>query len=160
MKYDFNLTMNPSFAILASEEQFVYIESRVGQVTDFEKDAVVRHVNFLDNLKKKRGFKGYLQLRRLFFDDKSGTFNCVVDYLTDSSIEQKPELSIGKDFEICPGQSTYFDLEIIKCSFTSDHFASNHRDFYKTERVIPSNNDFDNYLLTRNLEDIKRNNLL
>lgn len=156
MEYTFNLTMNPSFGILASDEQFVHIESRIGQVTEFLKKGAVKHIDFLNNFKKEKKLKGFLQLRRLFFNDKSGTFECVVDYLTDDLFEQRPDFTIGVEQWIIEGQPTYMDLKIINCSFGSDHFDKNHRDYYATDRVIPWISDFDNYLLSRNLGDIKK----
>lgn len=156
MEYTFSLTMNPSFGILASDEQFVHIERRIGQVNDFVKKAAIKHIDFLDNLKKENKLKGYLQLRRLFFNDKNGTFECIVDYLTDNLNEPSPVFSISSEQWIIEGQPTYVDFQIINCSFGSDHFDKNHRDFYASERVIPWTSDFDNYILLRGLDDIKR----
>lgn len=157
MKYTFNLTINPSFGILASEEQFVYIERRIGQVDDFVKKAAIKHIDFLDNLKKENQLKGYLQLRRLFFNDKKGSFDCVVDYLTDDLIELRPDFTISIVQEIIEGLPSNVNLKIINCSFSSDHFDKNHREYYAATRLMTWISDTDNYLLLRNLENIKKN---
>ena len=157
MEYTFSLTMNPSFGIIASDEHFVHVERRIGQVNGFIKKATIKHIDFLDNLKKENKLKGYLQLRRLFYNDKSGTFECVVDYLTDILNEAIPAFSIRSEQWIIEGQPTYVDFKIIRCSFVSDHFDKNHKDYYASVRVIPWINDFDNYILLRGLDDIKKN---
>jgi len=156
MNYIFSLTLNPSFAILSSKEQFVYIECRVGQVTDYFKDTAIKHVDYLNDFKIQNNLKGYLQLRRIFYNDKGGTYECVVDYLTDNNFEKIADFKLKNDIHIIDGNPTFFDFQIISSDFGSDHFDKNHRDFYSNIRVIPWITDFDNYLLTRNLSQIKK----
>lgn len=149
MEYTFNLTLNPSFGILSSKKHFVYLERRIGQVDEYIKDAAIKHAEYFDNFKNANNLKGYIQLRRLFFNDKSGSFDCVVDFLCDKLYEPEIDLAFDQVVWIMEGQPTYVDFEIIKCGFASDHFDKNHREFYMTERVIPWISDFDDYILLR-----------
>ena len=151
MEYTFNLTMNPSFGILSSKGHFVHLESRIGQVDDYMKEAGIKHAEYFDNFKNIFNLKGYLQLRRLFFNDKRGSFDCVVDYLFDELYEPKIDLVFDQVLWIMEGQPSYVDFKIINSSFASDHFDKNHRDYYMTDRVIPWTNDFNDYLLQRHL---------
>ena len=154
MNHILTLTANPSFAVLSTEGHFVHIECRIGQVSKFIEESVLKHIEYFNKLKRSRNFKGYLQLRRVFFNDKSADFTCVVDYLKDNSEEQENEIQIEKEISIIDGIYTYIDFEVIESSFASAHFDRNHRDYYKNERVYPYISDFDEYLIQRTL--IKR----
>lgn len=149
MNYTLTLTANPSFAILTKGEHFVHIECRIGQIDKYIEESVLKHIEYFTKLKITKNLKGYLQLRRVFFNDKSSEFNCVVDYLKDDFYENEEELDIKKSVNIIEGNYTYVDFKIIKSDFLSAHFDKNHRDYYKNERVYPYISDFDEYLIER-----------
>lgn len=155
MENTLNLTKNPSFGIFSFKNHFIHLEVRIGQVNEFIKNVAIKHVEYLEKIKISYKLKGYLQLRRLFYNDKSGVFECVIDYLTDKDYEPKPDFTINNELEIIDGLPTYVDFKIVNCSLSSDHFDKNHRDFYMSDRVMPWISDFDKYILQRLLEDLK-----
>ena len=143
------LTANPSFAILSTNEHFVHIECRIGQVNKFIEESVLNHIEYFNKIKESKNLKGYLQLRRVFFNDKGAEFTCVVDYLKDDSDGFEEELKIEKEVSIVDGIYTYIDFKLIDSSFISSHFDKNHRDYYMNERVYPYISDFEEYIVKR-----------
>ncbi|PIB30446.1 hypothetical protein BFP78_13295 [Gaetbulibacter sp. 5U11] len=130
MKYNLTQTKNPSFGILASDNSFVYVERRIGQVTESFSKTVIRHIEYLETFKAENNLNGFLQLRSLYYNDKGGEYKCNVDYLIDHNEKENPEISLGKSIRIIEGQDTNIELKVIKCFFGSEHFDKNHRDYY------------------------------
>lgn len=154
MEYNLTLTLNPSLGILSDENNFIYLENRIGQITNFIKNSAIKHIEFLEIFKKEKKLQGFLQIRRLFFNDKSAGFECTVDFLIDYS-DNISEIELNSGIYLIEGIPTDFDIEIKKCSFASDHFHKNHKDFYMNERVMPWTNEVDNYIFKRNYKNIE-----
>ncbi len=152
MNHILTLTANPSFAILSTNEHFIHIECRIGQVNNFIVECVLIHIEYFNKIKKNKNLKGCLQLRRVFFNDKGSEFTCVVDYLKDDSDGFEEVLIIEKKVSIIDGIYTYVDFKLIDSSFISSHFDKNHRDYYMNQRIYPYISDFEEYLIKRALK--------
>lgn len=155
MKYNFNLTTNPSFAIWSNEDYFIYLENRIGQVGVLLKNAVIEHIKFLESIKINNNLKGNLQIRKLFYDDKGGAFECIVDYIIEKTDGNDMNIVLEESV-IIEGNPTYFNIQVIEESTISDHFHKNHRKYYMNKRVLPWINEIDRYIYERNKkEDMK-----
>lgn len=130
MEYILSYTKNPSFAILANDNYFIHLENRIGRITTQSKSAAIKHIDYLIQFKEALELPGYLQPRKLFYDDKHATYNFLVHYLYEKNTTV-PKFSFEHDVMIIDGQHTTFELEVIPSIFVSDHFDINHNDYYK-----------------------------
>lgn len=131
MNYNLSLTKDPSFAILSAEDSFIHLEKRIGQVDEKFAYEVIVHIEWLKLMKAEMGLKGYLQIRKIWNDDKNGGYVCYADYLTDKLEEESAKLLFPNQSMPVVGSKTILEVNIIEEDFYSDRFKKNHRDYYE-----------------------------
>ena len=138
-EYRLSYSSDPSVAILTTEEAYVKLSRRNGNVTDYDAKLAMCVLDRLHQLLPKDIDNELLLLRGVWNNDQSADFLIYVDYIYDDSInprfskEELEELLID-DYE---GIILVADVKCIPENFNSDYFFPNSKKYYDIINTIP-----------------------
>ncbi|WP_302515049.1 hypothetical protein [Ruminococcus bromii] len=123
-EYRLSYSSDPSVAILTTEEAYVKLSRRNGNVTDYDAKLAMCVLDRLHQLLPKDIDNELLLLRVVWNNDQSADFLIYVDYIYDDSINprfSKEELEelLTDDYE---GIILVADVKCISENFNSDYF--------------------------------------
>lgn len=128
---------NPSVATLRFRNQFVVLEARCGDVHPGFRGFFEEIYFDIQALENRVSNKEFVQLRRIWQDDKNGAISIYVDLIHDAST--KPSLSKDDLLEALHDgygwyahQGIHVEARVLKRNIWSDSFFANGPEFYKT----------------------------
>ena len=138
-EYRLSYSSDPSVAILTTEEAYVKLSRRNGNVTDYDAKLAMCVLDRLHQLLPKDIDNELLLLRGVWNNDQSADFLIYVDYIYDDSINprfSKEELEelLTDDYE---GIILVADVKCIPENFNSDYFFPNSKKYYDIINTIP-----------------------
>jgi hypothetical protein len=129
---------SPSFWAANFKDYFIYLSSR-GAITFPNLKDVEAILNIIENFPKLPE-KQFLRPRAVWFDNKHEQFTVYVDYMVPNDAEfiLKPT-QMNEYFQDGQGlysdgdimwYLTYWDIQLVRYNFYSDHYHKDHKDFY------------------------------
>jgi hypothetical protein len=128
-------TDDPSYWIMNYKDYYFHLSNRVGSYYEMHFESIKARIKELESIKIFEN--QFLRLRAVHFDDKNGNYTYYIDYLYQSTDDEKNIIPInsmksymGDEYSLEDGQVYHFDIIGYSISVYSDHFDKDHAEYY------------------------------